>query len=252
MPPPAPPAQADIRRTLETFARYDTYGRGFLSLGELGEFISDMQYDADESYLRELCSTFGTSGGHANAPCVPLEEFGVLCDSLGGLERLQSARGAGAGEVRAEVAAAAVQVLGEETWEVFRRYDTNGTGKLSHREIVELLADMQYDADAGYLRQLLDTFEGQKTLLQGTLQTFAVVLGEPFAAVANLGCRPTFAGNSPSLEVHLLDFDSDLYGRELEITFRQMLRDERKFSGPDELREQIGRDVAAARACLLA
>lgn len=86
----------------------------------------------------------------------------------------------------------------------------------------------------------------------GVYAVEAVIDGEPFAAVANLGCRPTFAGNSPSLEVHLLDFDSDLYGRELEITFRQMLRDERKFSGPDELREQIGRDVAAARACLLA
>ena len=86
----------------------------------------------------------------------------------------------------------------------------------------------------------------------GVYAVEAVIDGETFAAVANLGCRPTFAGSSPSLEVHLLDFESDLYGRELEVTFRQMLREERKFSGPDELREQIGRDVAAARACLLA
>ena len=86
----------------------------------------------------------------------------------------------------------------------------------------------------------------------GVYAVEAVIDGETFAAVANLGCRPTFDGSSPSLEVHLLDFDSDLYGRELEVTFRQMLREERKFSGPDELREQIERDVAAARARLLA
>ena len=86
----------------------------------------------------------------------------------------------------------------------------------------------------------------------GVYAVEAVVDGETFAAVANLGCRPTFAESGPSLEVHLLDFDGDLYGRELEVTFRQMLREEQKFSGPDELRQQIGRDVAAARACLLA
>ena len=80
----------------------------------------------------------------------------------------------------------------------------------------------------------------------------AVVDGETFAAVANLGTRPTFGDGDNSLEVHLLDFDGDLYGRELEVTFRQMLREERRFDGVDELKAQIIRDVDAARACLKA
>jgi riboflavin kinase / FMN adenylyltransferase len=86
----------------------------------------------------------------------------------------------------------------------------------------------------------------------GVYAVEAVVDGETFAAVANLGCRPTFQDGSESLEVHLLDFDDDLYDRELEVTFRQKLREGRKFNGPDDLKSQIGRDVAEARSCLRA
>jgi len=87
---------------------------------------------------------------------------------------------------------------------------------------------------------------------KGVYAVEAVVDGETFAAVANLGTRPTFGDGEHSLEVHLLDFDGDLYDRELEVTFRQMLRDERRFDGIDELKAQIARDVEAARACLRA
>ncbi len=86
----------------------------------------------------------------------------------------------------------------------------------------------------------------------GVYAVEAVVDGETFAAVANLGTRPTFGSGEHSLEVHLLDFDRDLYGRELEVTFRQLLRDERRFEGPDALKAQIAIDVARARECLQA
>ena len=86
----------------------------------------------------------------------------------------------------------------------------------------------------------------------GVYAVEAVVDGETFAAVANLGSRPTFAEGEPSLEVHLLDFSGDLYGRELEVTFRHLLRDERRFDGPEALKAQIAIDVAAARARLKA
>ena len=70
--------------------------------------------------------------------------------------------------------------------------------------------------------------------------------------MANLGLRPTVetGATDRSLEVHLLDFDGDLYGSELEITFVQRLREEKKFAGLDELKAQIARDVAAARKVL--
>jgi riboflavin kinase/FMN adenylyltransferase len=66
--------------------------------------------------------------------------------------------------------------------------------------------------------------------------------------VTNVGRRPTFKPDDPPLaEVHLLDFDGDLYGRRLELSFEARLRAERRFPGPDALREQIARDVAEAR-----
>ena len=75
---------------------------------------------------------------------------------------------------------------------------------------------------------------------------------ETLVGVANIGVRPTIAQASGErvLEVHLLGFARDIYGEELELTFRGHLREERKFAGIEELRAQIARDVAAARDML--
>jgi riboflavin kinase/FMN adenylyltransferase len=64
--------------------------------------------------------------------------------------------------------------------------------------------------------------------------------------VANLGTRPTVDGGERLLEVHLLGFSGDLYGKELRVSFRKFLRPERKFGSVEELREQIGRDAEEA------
>lgn len=66
--------------------------------------------------------------------------------------------------------------------------------------------------------------------------------------VANVGTRPTVDGNENRLEVHLFDFDADIYGAELEVQFCRKLRDEQKFSTIESLKQQIIADAAAARA----
>lgn len=70
--------------------------------------------------------------------------------------------------------------------------------------------------------------------------------------VVNLGGRPTFGETERLLETHLLDFDGDLYGSQLEVCFLEQLRGIQKFASVDELRDQIGRDVARARELLTA
>ncbi len=70
---------------------------------------------------------------------------------------------------------------------------------------------------------------------------------EPLHGVANVGTRPTVDGTCSLLEVHLLDYDRDLYGRHVHIDFLQKLRSEKKFTSVEQLRAQIARDVAAAR-----
>ena len=69
-------------------------------------------------------------------------------------------------------------------------------------------------------------------------------------AVANIGFNPTFGNSALSVEVHLLDFAEDLYGRTIRIHFVQRLRSEQKFSGLDELRARIGQDIQLGRQIL--
>lgn len=69
-------------------------------------------------------------------------------------------------------------------------------------------------------------------------------------AVVNVGIRPTFENQSFAIEAYLIDFSGDLYARPLCLSFHRRLRDERRFSGVDALKEQIASDVALARACL--
>jgi riboflavin kinase/FMN adenylyltransferase len=72
-----------------------------------------------------------------------------------------------------------------------------------------------------------------------------------YDGVANLGTRPTFAAGR-SLEVHLFDFDRDIYAAELRVGFVARVRDERRFGAIEALREQIAQDCDAARELLRA
>ena len=74
--------------------------------------------------------------------------------------------------------------------------------------------------------------------------------GERWGGMANVGWRPTVEGREKRFEVHLFDFEGDLYGEELQVKFLARLRGEQKFGGLDELRAQLGRDAQAARAVL--
>jgi len=71
------------------------------------------------------------------------------------------------------------------------------------------------------------------------------------SGVANVGIRPTLGLTIPLLEVHLFDFCEDIYGHRLETRLVRRLRDERKFSGLDELKRQLEDDALRARTILL-
>lgn len=71
-------------------------------------------------------------------------------------------------------------------------------------------------------------------------------------AAAYLGTRPTFDNGAPVLEVFLLDFDGDLYGREITVEFVGFIREDRKFEGAETLKAQMAADCQAAREILAA
>jgi riboflavin kinase/FMN adenylyltransferase len=74
--------------------------------------------------------------------------------------------------------------------------------------------------------------------------------GSSYHGVINLGVRPTVARGMPerTLEIHLLDFNREIYGKDLEVRFDRFLRPEMKFGNVDALRDQIRKDVETARA----
>ena len=74
---------------------------------------------------------------------------------------------------------------------------------------------------------------------------------EPLQGVANIGTRPTVDGSRTLLEVHLFDFDQEIYGRHVQIEFVKKLRDEVKFDSFDELKQQIVADAQQARECFV-
>ncbi len=83
----------------------------------------------------------------------------------------------------------------------------------------------------------------------GVYAVRASVANKTYRAVLNIGKRPTLRSPNPQLRVesHLVDFAGDLYGQELEVTFVERLRDEKKFGSLEELRDQIGKDIREAQ-----
>jgi riboflavin kinase/FMN adenylyltransferase len=71
-----------------------------------------------------------------------------------------------------------------------------------------------------------------------------------YNGVANIGTKPTFVGKTEELEVHIFDFDEDVYGRNVEIEFIQYIRAEEKFQSVESLVAQIAKDCIKAREIL--
>ena len=71
--------------------------------------------------------------------------------------------------------------------------------------------------------------------------------GQLLQGVANIGYSPTFDDHVFTVEVHILDFDADIYGRKIKVNFLQRIRDEAKFDSIDALADQIRKDIAIAR-----
>ena len=85
-------------------------------------------------------------------------------------------------------------------------------------------------------------------LKYGVYLTVAEIDGKEYYGVTNIGVKPTVSDNSsPSAETTLIDFDGDLYGKKVPLSFISFLREEKKFSSVEELKIQIEKDVNKAK-----
>lgn len=84
----------------------------------------------------------------------------------------------------------------------------------------------------------------------GVYAVYVRVEGEYHSGMMNIGVRPTFQGDEERIEVHIFDFDQDIYGKEIMIQFVDRIRDERKFEGIDDLKTQLNSDKEATQKLL--
>jgi riboflavin kinase / FMN adenylyltransferase len=86
--------------------------------------------------------------------------------------------------------------------------------------------------------------------LEGVYAVYGWVEGERVPGLLHLGPRPTFRGSPPSVELHLLDWDGDLYGRTLRVEFCARIREVRPFASAAALVDQMKQDAESGRAVL--
>ncbi len=84
----------------------------------------------------------------------------------------------------------------------------------------------------------------------GIYASIVSINGERHMAATSIGIRPTFGGGERKIESYVLDFDEDLYGRNVRLEFVERLRGEIKFDGVDALIDQMNRDVSDTRSAL--
>ena len=89
-------------------------------------------------------------------------------------------------------------------------------------------------------------------LADGIYATRALLDNRLLDSITYVGSKPTFEGETRATEVYIFDFDEDVYGRHLSVDFLALVRSDMRFSGVQELIEQMNNDVAEARKVLAA
>jgi len=104
--------------------------------------------------------------------------------------------------------------------------------------------------ELGFPTANLDTEAEQALPADGVYTSRAYIDAQAYPAMTNIGIHPTFGSNQRLVEVYIIDYEGDLYGRELAVDIIERLRGEIKFDSPEELKKQIAEDVKRGKAIL--
>ncbi len=127
-------------------------------------------------------------------------------------------------------------------------YDVNGCLGRRHSLGGVVVKGDQRGRTIGFPTANLAVWEELLLPANGVYAAYAWVAGRRYAAATNVGIRPTVDGSSTrTVEAHILDFDEEIYGQTVRLSFERRIRPEERFSGLDALRAQIARDVAEVR-----
>ncbi|GAJ03924.1 unnamed protein product, partial [marine sediment metagenome] len=104
--------------------------------------------------------------------------------------------------------------------------------------------------ELGFPTANLDIDPQQALPTEGVYATLAYIDDKAYKSMTNIGKRPTFGDTERAVEVHILDYHNDLFGRDLKIDIIKRLRDEKQFDTAQQLGKQITEDIKQGRAIL--
>ena len=194
-----------------------------------------------------------------------IEKYGAKTILLGYDNRVGS-DAAGADEVAAAAVELGLEVLRAEMVPSEKGYAVSSTkirSRLEEGDVEGASAMLGYDYSLygvvvagnrlgrtiGFPTANMQLYEPLK-LVPGNGVYFVKVrtLEKEYFGMCNIGCRPTVGtGNSRTVETHIFDFDEDIYGLDLEVTFLSRIREEVRFNSLDELRVQLEKDRDACK-----
>ena len=208
--------------------------------------------------------------------CMTMREYlSLLIDKYGaktillGYDNRVGSDAAGADEVAAAAVELGLEVLRTEMVPSEKGYAVSSTkirARLEEGDVEGASAMLGYDYSLhgvvvagnrlgrtiGFPTANMQLYEPLK-LVPGNGVYFVKVrtLEKEYFGMCNIGCRPTVGtGNSRTIETHIFDFDEDIYGLDLEVTFLSRIREEVRFDSLDELRVQLEKDRDACRTVI--
>jgi riboflavin kinase / FMN adenylyltransferase len=167
---------------------------------------------------------------------------------FGDLQRLMRERGGDAHAV--EVRDEGGEISSTRIRSLLLEGDASGAGKLLGRPYAvrgEVVAGDRRGRTIGFPTANVKQDPAVVVPARGVYACLVQIGEQSRAACTNVGVAPTFERGDDRIEAHLVDFEGDLYGRIVEVAFLERIRGERRFSGIEELKEQIVRDVQEAR-----
>ena len=224
--------------------------RMLLDLGvdhvEVLQFTKDFSTMTTEDYLRVLMDRYGAKTillGYDNR---------MGCDAKGADHVAAIASDLGLEVIRTEMVSSdkGYAVSSTKIRQRLEEGDVKGTASMLgygyslHGVVV---AGNRLGRTIGFPTANMQLYEPLKLVpCNGVYSVEVEAVGGHFSGMCNIGCRPTVgSGNARTIETHIFDFDEDIYGLDMKITFIERIREEQRFDSLEELKAQLAKDKAA-------
>ena len=240
-------------RSLRLLTTLDQKKQLLLDLGvnhvEVLPFTKDFSTMTTEDYLRMLMGNYGAKTillGYDNR---------MGCDAKGADEVAAIAKELGLEVIRTEMVSSekGYAVSSTKIRQRLEEGDVKGAASMlgyAYSLYGVVVAGNRIGRTIGFPTANMQLYEPLKLVpCNGVYSVEVETLGRRFLGMCNIGCRPTVSsGNARTIETHIFDFDEDIYGLDMKITFISRIREEIRFNSLEELKKQLEKDRIVIRS----